>query len=169
MSSESLHIRAMQAQDLDMVRAWRNHDKVRQHMLTQHEISPEEHAQWFEKIQHDPQRQVMLVHEHQQPLGLVHFSAAQTHGVVDWGFYLTPDAPRGSGSKLGRMALQFAFKEQGWHKVCGQVISSNTASCRFHLKMGFTLEGVWREQVFLHHEWLSLWCYGLLANEWTSA
>jgi RimJ/RimL family protein N-acetyltransferase len=67
------------------------------------------------------------------------------------------------------MALDFAFKQKGWHKVCGQVISTNAASRRFHLKMGFTLEGVMRQQVCMANEWLSLWCYGLLASEWRTA
>jgi UDP-4-amino-4,6-dideoxy-N-acetyl-beta-L-altrosamine N-acetyltransferase len=169
MSNEALTLRGMQQDDLEMVRSWRNHPDVRCHMLTQHEISAEEHAQWFGRVQQDPQRHVVLVHEHQQPLGLVHFTAVNPHGVVDWGFYLMPQAAKGSGSKLARMALNFAFKQQGWHKVCGQAISSNAASRRFHLKMGFTLEGVWRQQVLIKHEWLSLWCYGLLADDWTGA
>ena len=169
MSNEALTLRKMQQDDLELVRSWRNHPDVRCHMLTQHEISAEEHAQWFSRVQQDPQRHVVLVHEHQQPLGLAHFTPVNPHGVVDWGFYLVPQAAKGSGSKLARMALDYAFKQQGWHKVCGQVISINAASRRFHLKMGFTLEGVWREQVWIHREWLSLWCYGLLADDWKRA
>jgi len=169
MSTDALTLRDMQQDDLEMVRSWRNHPDVRCHMLTQHEISAEEHAQWFGRVQQDPQRHVVLVHEQQQPLGLVHFTPVNPHGVVDWGFYLTPQAPKGSGSKLARMALNYAFKQQGWHKVCGQVISINAASRRFHLKMGFTLEGVWRQQVWINREWLSLWCYGLLADDWKRA
>jgi RimJ/RimL family protein N-acetyltransferase len=34
------------------------------------------------------------------------------------------------------------------------------------LKLGFKLEGVLREQVHINNEWLSLWCFGLLASEW---
>ena len=169
MSNEALTLRNMQQDDLELVRSWRNHPDVRCHMLTQHEISAEEHAQWFSRVQQDPQRHVVLVHENQQPLGLAHFTPVNPHGVVDWGFYLVPQAAKGSGSKLARMALDYAFKQQGWHKVCGQVISTNAASRRFHLKMGFTLEGVWREQVWVNSEWLSLWCYGLLADDWKRA
>ena len=168
MSTDALTLRDMQVDDLEMVRSWRNHPDVRRHMLTQHEISAEEHTQWFKRIQQDPQRHVVLVHEHQQPLGLVHFTPVNAQGVVDWGFYLTPQAPTGSGGKLARRALDFAFTQQGWHKVCGQVISSNAASRRFHLKLGFSLEGVLRQQALIRHEWLSLWCFGLLSSEWKS-
>lgn len=168
MSNEVLTLREIQKEDLPQVLTWRNHPQVRQHMLTQHEISAEEHAQWFNTLQQDTQRHVVLVHEGNQALGLAHFAPVNPHGVVDWGFYLTPDAPTGSGSKLARKALEFAFKQQGWHKVCGQVISSNVASRRFHLKLGFMLEGVMREQAFIANEWLSLWCFGLLSRDWKS-
>ena len=166
MLDESLTIRKMQAADLETVRSWRNHADVKRHMLTQHEISAQEHSQWFAAVDQDPQRHVMLVHDEKTPLGLVHFSKVNADGIVDWGFYLAPKAPKGSGSKLARKALYFAFKEQGWHKVCGQVISSNITSKRFHLKLGFLLEGVLRQQVKINHEWLSLWCFGLIASDW---
>ena len=168
MSDESVTIRKMQASDLDVVRSWRNHSDVRLHMLTQHEITPEEHSQWFAAAEKNPLKQVMLVYEEEKPLGLVHFSTEKNDGVMDWGFYLVPHSPKGSGSKLARKALNFAFKQQGWHKVCGQVISTNTASRRFHLKTGFMLEGVLRQQAKINHEWLSLWCFGLLATDWVS-
>ena len=166
MSNEVLTWRELLQEDLPQVLAWRNHPQVRRHMLTQHEISVEEHAHWFSQIQQNPQRRVVLVHEGKQALGLAHFAPVNPHGVVDWGFYLTPEAPRGSGSKLARVALDFAFKQQGWHKVCGQVISSNAASCRFHLKLGFSLEGVLRQQALICNEWLSMWCFGLLSRDW---
>jgi len=166
MSNEVLTLRELLEEDLPQVLTWRNHPQVRRHMLTQHEISAEEHSQWFNKLQQDPMRRAVLVHEGDQALGLAHFAPVNPHGVMDWGFYLTPQAPQGSGSKLARKALEFAFKQQGWHKVCGQVVSINAASRRFHLKLGFTLEGVMRQQAFIADEWLSLWCYGLLASDW---
>lgn len=169
MSNEVLTLRELRREDLPQVLSWRNHPQVRRWMLTQHEISIEEHAQWFSKLQQDPQRHAVLVHEAEQALGLAHFIPVNSHGVVNWGFYLMPDAPKGSGSKLGRMALDFAFNKQGWHKVCGQVVASNEASRRFHLKLGFCLEGELRQHAFVGNEWLSMWCFGLLSSEWKSA
>jgi len=169
MSNEVLTLRALRQEDLPQVLSWRNHPQVRRWMLTQHEISAEEHAKWFNSLQQDKQQHVVLVHEADKALGLAHFTPVNPKGVMDWGFYLTPDAPKGSGNKLARMALDFAFKQQGWHKVCGQVISSNAASRRFHLKLGFSLEGVLRQHAFVGNEWLSMWCFGLLSSDWKMA
>jgi hypothetical protein len=47
-------LRPMREADLDMVRRWRNAPDVRKNMYTTHEISPEEHRAWWERISADP-------------------------------------------------------------------------------------------------------------------
>ena len=160
-------IRPMQASDLDMVLAWRNHPDIRRHMLTQHLITTEEHRRWFERASDDPQRHIMLVQDLGQPFGLVHFSGVQPNASAEWGFYLAPDAPKGSGRRLGASALNFAFATLHVHKLCGQVLAGNAVSIRFHERLGFVLEGRLREQVFLQSHHCDLLCFGLLHSEWS--
>jgi UDP-4-amino-4,6-dideoxy-N-acetyl-beta-L-altrosamine N-acetyltransferase len=166
MSNNNLTIREIELKDLDAVLSWRNDPAIRRYMLTQHEIAVDEHAQWFESIQHNSNKHVLIVQESQIPFGLVHFTKLNKDEVMDWGFYVNPSATKGSGMKLAKLALDFAFIQKKWPKVCGNVLSINFSSRRFHLKLGFKLEGVLREQVHINNEWLSLWCFGLLASEW---
>ncbi len=161
-------IRPMCADDLEMVLAWRNHPKIREHMLTQHVISEEEHLHWFERSSADPQRKIMLVEHQGLPFGLVHFTGLQAKASVDWGFYLAPDAPKGSGARLGDSALVYAFETLHVHKLSGQVLDTNAASVRFHERLGFSLEGRLREHVFIESTHRDLLCFGLLHNEWST-
>jgi RimJ/RimL family protein N-acetyltransferase len=85
---------------------------------------------------------------------------------VDWGFYVAPDAPKGSGTLLGQRALAFAFEEMQVHKLFGQVIAKNIASIRFHERLGFRHEGRLREHVLIQTEHHDLMCFGLLRQEW---
>ena len=75
------------------------------------------------------------------PSGFVNFGINPRSGVADWGFYLAPDAPRGSGSALGAAALAYAFRELKVRKVCGEAMADNERSVRFHLRLGFREEG----------------------------
>lgn len=161
------NLRPMTPQDLDMVLMWRNHPKIRQHMLTQHHISHEEHALWFEKSAANLQRKIMLIECNGVAFGLVHFNGIEKNACTEWGFYLSPDAPKGSGTSLGTSALTFAFNALELHKVCGQVLDSNHASIRFHERFGFKLEGRLREQVPISSEFQDLLCFGLLKTEWS--
>ncbi len=161
-------IRKVTEDDLPMVLAWRNHADVRRYMFTQHEISLDEHRNWFAKASRDPSRCLLIVEENKQAIGYVQFSKVEDGGVADWGFYARPDAPKGSGRKLGVMALNHAFGSLELHKVCGQAIASNQASIAFHQRLGFALEGVLRDQQRINGAYHSLHCFGLLAGDWQS-
>ena len=114
-------MRRMTSDDLDMVRGWRNHIEVRRYMYTQHEIGADEHLRWFERASTDPRKHLLVFESEREPCGFVSFSLISAT-VADWGFYLAPDAPKGSGLQLGQAALTYAFHEQAWHKVCGHVL-----------------------------------------------
>ena len=152
-----------------MVLDWRNHRAVRSHMLNQYEISVEEHRNWFTLVKEDKTRQQLLVMDGADPIGFVQFSSVCQGGIADWGFYARPDAPRGSGTKLGHAALAYAFKDLRIYKVCGQAIESNVASIAFHRKLGFREEGRLREQKRIANQYHTLFCFGLLAREWQEA
>ena len=46
------------------------------------------------------------------------------------------------------------------------MVEGNAASAALLRKVGFTLEGVWRERVFKRGAFQSLWQFGLLAPEY---
>lgn len=164
--ADACRIRKVVAEDLPMVLAWRNHAEVRRYMFTQHEISLDEHSNWFAKASQDPSRCLLIVEEDKQAIGYVQFSKVEEGGVADWGFYTLPDVPKGTGRKLGVMALNHAFGPLKLHKVCGQAIESNQASIAFHQRLGFAREGVLRDQQRINGAYHSLHCFGLLATEW---
>ena len=164
--SDTCTVRELTADDLPIVLAWRNHPAVRSFMLTQHEISMQEHCNWFARVKEDKTRQQLIVLDGAYQLGFVQFNPVSYGGIADWGFYVRPDAPKGSGKKLGQAALAYAFKKLGLHKVCGQAIESNVASIALHQKLGFTEEGRLREQQRIANQYHPLFCFGLLAKEW---
>lgn len=149
-----------------MVLAWRNHPAVRSCMLTQHEISLQEHRKWFERVQHDKTQLQLIMSYGGDAIGFVQFNPVCQGCISDWGFYARSDAPKGSGTKLAQAALKHAFEDLGLHKVCGQAIESNARSIAFHQKLGFTEEGRLRDQKRIGNQYNTLFCFGLLAQDW---
>jgi UDP-4-amino-4,6-dideoxy-N-acetyl-beta-L-altrosamine N-acetyltransferase len=166
MMSNACTIRELTEGDLPMVLTWRNHPSVRTFMLTQHEISLQEHRNWFERVKHEKNRKQLIVLDSSEPIGFVQFNPVSPGSIADWGFYTKPDATKGSGTKLGNAALKYAFQDLGVHKVCGQAIESNAASIAFHQKLGFIEEGRLRDQQQINGQYQTLVCFGLLANDW---
>jgi UDP-4-amino-4,6-dideoxy-N-acetyl-beta-L-altrosamine N-acetyltransferase len=158
-------IRPLIANDLPMVRKWRNHPNVRKYMFSQHEISEEEHKCWFEKCTADKKWHLFIFEKDGISLGFVSFHEVNDGGVVDWGFYLSPNTPKGTGNLLSKTTLPYAFDKLNFHKVCGKVLSYNQKSIDFHLRLGFKEEGRLREQYFDGENYNSVVLFGLLKNE----
>lgn len=130
-------LRTMREDDLEMVLAWRNAPEIRSCMLNTEEITPEAHAAWYHRTSSDPDRALLIVEVNTQPIGFVQFSRLQSQLTPEWGFYAAPNAPKGSGSLLGKLALEHAFHVRGLQKLRGQALANNAASIRFHRKLGF--------------------------------
>lgn len=136
-------LRPISEADLAQVLEWRNAPQVRAFMYTSREISQAEHLAWFERLQHDASRCTWIFEADGEPMGVVNLTRidAATH-EAHWGFYVRPGAPKGSGARLGRLALAQAFGQLALARLIGEVLASNEASLRFHRKLGFEHERV---------------------------
>ena len=159
-------LRALKMQDLPMVLAWRNHPTVRQWMFTQHEITLEEHIRWFESASQDARKHLLIFELNGAPQGCVNLNLDKLGKIADWGFYIAPDAVKGTGRLLGDAALRHSFEILGLHKLCGQVINHNQKSINFHLRLGFTNEGILHQQHFDGQQFADVYLFGMLASDW---
>jgi UDP-4-amino-4,6-dideoxy-N-acetyl-beta-L-altrosamine N-acetyltransferase len=161
-----LNLRPMNVDDLEQVLTWRNHPEVRRYMYTQHEIHPDEHARWFAQASKDPKRSLLVFESNTIPLGFININQISSGGIAEWGFYVAPDAPKGTGRLLGQAGLRYAFGEIKMHKLCGQALVFNERSIRFHLSLGFQREGILQQQHFDGYKYHDVVCFGLLASSW---
>jgi len=160
-------LRPLREDDLEMVRCWRNSPDVRRYMFTAHEIDPAEHRSWFERLCKDAaQRWFIYEDEARLACGVVSFTLPRPGSSALWGFYAAPDAPPGTGTRIGLAALDHAFMESGWHKLSGLAMAENSASVRLHEKLGFCIEGRLREEHFDGSRYVDVIRFGILAGEW---
>lgn len=161
-------LRKMSESDLEQVLEWRNHPEVRRYMFSTQEIAMDEHAVWYAGAEKSPNIELLIYEQGGTAQGFVNITRSRFAHVADWGFYLSPNAPKGSGRELGKRALKYAFSELRFHKVCGQALGFNTRSISFHTRLGFSEEGRLREQFFDGRHFHDVICFGLLSTEWQS-
>ncbi len=140
---DECRLRAMEERDLPVVLRWRNTERIRRNMYTDHVISEDEHRAWFQKVQ-EQKRSVHLVFEMSGvPVGVVNITDFDTrNNTCHWGFYVgSPDAPQGSGTAMGLLALEHIFEHLKIRKLIGEALEYNDASIRFHERLGFVQEG----------------------------
>lgn len=168
---EDFQLKPISYKYLNLVLKWRNSGKIKSFMYNDHQITWEEHYQWFKKVTTDPSYIVLLLHHKNRPLGLVNFSDIDIElSRCYWGFYIGEEtAPKGSGTIMGIMALDKIFNEAGIYKVCSEVIHTNSGSIHFHRKLGFEPEEKFVDQVWKDDQYLDVIPMVLFADKWINA
>lgn len=114
--------------------SWRNHETNRLVSIRSHEIAPEEHRDWWSRVQDDPTREVLIFAADQRPLGVVSFFDIAPDGrSASWGFYL--DAATVEAEGIGLTAwlrimqdgIDHAFDVLGVGELHGEVLGHNEA------------------------------------------
>lgn len=82
------------------------------------------------------------------------------------GYWVRSDeTSKGIGTEATRKALDIAFNELHLHRVILRIAIGNRASERVAEKLGFTREGVLREEIKVRGEWLDHSVWGMLEHE----
>lgn len=162
-----MQLRTLTDADLEMILAWRNAPSVRQNMYTTHVISPHEHRAWFERMRADDTKRYFVFERDGIAHGVIGFTAINAHSRrSSWGFYASPDAPRGTGSLMGYLALDHAFNDLRLHRLHCEVLDFNHASIRMHQSLGFAVEGTLRGHHYDGERYCDVILLGILEDEW---
>lgn len=153
--------------DLDLALSWRNADNVRKNMFTSHVITPEEHSNWWSSVKNREDVKYFMFSIEGIKLGILGYTNINRNSKnASWFFYSSPDAPRGTGSKMEFIALDCAFNELDLHKLNCEVISFNQPVIKLHQKFGFAIEGVFRENHRSDGQYFDVLRLGLLSRDW---
>lgn len=153
--------------ELELMREWRNAPAVRVNMYSQHEISHEEHMTWWAKTKARADQKYFMYEVAGEPTGIAAFTGIDIQSRTSaWAFYASPTAPRGTGSKMEFLMMEYAFGTLQLHKLFCEVLAFNTLVIKLHQKFGFKVEGIFREQHKVNDDFVDIYRLGILAAEW---
>lgn len=160
----------LEKKHLDIILKWRNSDRIRLLMYNDQLISLDEHINWYNSIRSSEQIVVKLLLYLGKPIGLVNFSKISTvHKSCYWGFYIgEEDTPKGVGTILGYLALEYIFEIKNMRKVCAEIIGYNTQSIKFHQKMGFLEEGRLIDHIYKQGQLVDIILMAQFKRQWIS-
>lgn len=161
-------LRPLEEGDLETVLRWRNTDRIRNSMYNNEIINLEQHQKWFKKISSSQKDYYFIFTINHTETGLVSFNDVDfKNNHCYWGFYIgEAEAPSGSGTVMGYLALEWAFQQLKIGKVYGEVLLSNKTSILYHQKLGFCKEGHFRKHLQRDGQFHDILRYGLLMEEW---
>lgn len=165
---EACSIRLIEPNDKDRILQWRNSERVRCNMYSDHVISEDEHAAWYSRAIADTSASYFIFLHENRPIGFISFTNINhQHGRCSWAFYLgETDVPRGSGSAMEFFALDYAFLTLKIRKLCCEVFSFNAGVIRLHEKFGFSHEGKFIAQYAKSGKYEDIVCLAKFGATW---
>lgn len=163
-----MKLRDLTDKELELILTWRNTDRVRYNMMNDRKISPAEHMEWYDRIRASENVKYLVFELDSEAAGLTYFTGIdREHGRCDWGFYLGKgDLPKGTGTQMGILSLQYAFEVLHIRKLCGQVLDFNAASRRVFEKLGFQPEGILRQHINRNGRYHDIILYAKFIDAW---
>lgn len=168
MNREECALRPLAEGDLDLLLTWRNSDRVRSWMYSEHIITPEEHRSWFERSLQGEFPATLIFEYRGVPCGVKSFSQIdRCNNRCYWGFYLgETDLPRGCGSAMGFLALEYIFERQQFRKLCAEAFAFNEGSVRYHTRLGFAQEGRLVQHVLKNGRYEDVISFAIFREAW---
>jgi len=165
----SVLLRKMEYSDLEMVLNWRNSESVRKNMYTHHKISSNEHLNWW-KDQHIKESVRLLLCEVENiAVGVVTFTNYTGEGGgATWAFYSGDTSKRGTGPAMEKAGLCYAFETLKVRRLECEVLEFNEQVIKFHIKHGFTVEGIMRDAYIRDEKAYDIYKLSILRKEWVN-
>ncbi|MEE2693504.1 MAG: UDP-4-amino-4,6-dideoxy-N-acetyl-beta-L-altrosamine N-acetyltransferase, partial [Pseudomonadota bacterium] len=136
-------LRNIKKSDLKEILVWRNSREVRKVMFTDHQITENEHLEWWEKLQDETQKEVLMFSMNNVNLGVVNFfDIDQKKKTCHWGFYLSNSMSENINRLevwqiLEKEAIEYAFNDLKCQKLICESFAFNTSVIEMHKRLGF--------------------------------
>jgi len=124
----------------EKVRRWRNKERIRKCMLTQHTITKEEHHKWIESLTHGSNWKFWVIFAEEIPIGSAYLQNINHEELTsEWGFYIGEDSYRGKGLSKCILAklLKLFFEEMRFEVLFTKVLSGNIPALNLYRKFRF--------------------------------
>lgn len=121
---------------LTTVLAWRNHSDIRRWMLSDDEISLENHLYFVESLKNRADKRYFLVQQEDTYIGVIDFTDI-TQTSAEIGIYANPNM-RGVGEALMNALVEYGFSTLGVEILIASVFADNDRAKHLYEKFDFT-------------------------------
>ena len=169
---EKIKLRFMTREDTDLIVKWRNNPRVRYNFIYQELFAPEGHLHWFDTMIDTGKAIQFIICEMdtERPIGSVYFrDISAQHHKAEYGIFIGEDdaVGKGIGSEVCRLACDYGFRVENWHKIILRAFAENQAALRSYEKAGFQREALLKDEVCIDGVYRDIVLMGLLNPQHT--
>lgn len=140
-------LKDISSSDLEMIRCWRNSERVSRFMYTSKYITKEEQIKWFESLKNKQDIYKIFSYK-SNPVGLVCITDMDFDSLhCQWGIYIGNEnfLSSGIGIFASLKILEKAFEDLKFNKVTSMVLDYNTGAIKLNNSLGFKKYGTYEQ------------------------
>lgn len=169
LEGDHVTLRPVEADDAAFLRDHSNHPAIRRPMTINHPSNLDRKREHIEEMYDDESGGFgLLACADGERVGYVMlFRLDDAAGHAEVAYWIAPDAQgEGYGTEAAALVLDYAFGTRRLHRVRARVLAHNTVSREVLEKLGFTEEGVQRDEKYVDGEYVDTHFFGMLEDEW---
>ena len=166
LDGERISLRTPEEEDVAFLQRNVNDPRIRRPIAAATPVTATEEREWVEVANEEGVS--LLICADEEPVGTIGLAEVnETWGHAEVGYWVTPDAwGAGYATAATELLVGYGFDQRRLNKIVAYAFDFNAGSQRVLEKVGFTEEGIFREEAFVDGEFADIHRYGLLAREW---
>jgi ribosomal-protein-alanine N-acetyltransferase len=167
LEAERVTLHPLEEEHISFLYSVVNNSQVWQPMFDNAPYTREQEGEWIERMSEREDAFALLVCADGEPVGSIQLTNIDyTAGTGELGYFIAPDAQgNGYATEAVELLVQYAFNEERLHKLIAETYDFNEASRGLLEKIGFTEEGIHREESYVDGKFRDIHYYGLLDRE----
>ena len=172
-SGRKVYLKAVEKDDLEQLKEWRNLPDFRKHFREYREINSEMQQKWFENTIINDKNTIMfsIFDSNTNKLigccGLCYIN--WVHRNADLSLYIGHDQSyiddTGFAEDACRVLLEYGFDELNLHKIWTEIYDFDDKKNNLYKKVGFKRDGVLRDHYFYNGAWSNSLILSILNTE----
>lgn len=170
LAGDRVDIRPIEEDDLDFLRRQVNDPRIWRSIGRSRPVNRESEREFYETVVCGDETVNLLIVADSTPVGTISFNSIERESRrAELGYWIAPEHQQnGYGTDAVERIVTYGFDQLGFHKVEARVFGFNEPSQRLLESIGFTREGVLRDEVFVDGAFHDAAWYGVLEDEWRS-
>lgn len=152
---------------LGMLLKWRTQDFVSKFMLTQVDNSMENQQRWFANISNNAQFRYWVIYYKSVPIGVVNLAEIDPINLkCNAGYYIGDENYKSLGAVILPYLYNYIFKNLGFRKIFGSVVSDNDRILQIHKIHGYRTIGYYEKHIKKGAGFLDVILIELMSDVW---
>lgn len=165
-------LRSIEPEDLSQLMAWRNEPSFRQYFREYRELGSYNQQQWFENTVVNDKNTIMFAVVDSKSFeligccGLCYINWVQRFADLSLyiGKYYIDE--EGFAHEACELLFDYGFGELGLHKIWTEIYDFDSKKFKLYTSMGFSQDGLLRENYFHSGKWHDSRIMSLLVSDW---